>query len=324
MHNPKIYAIINQKGGKPVKKLKLSITALIIAVLCIPVISGCRKDQGTYYIEFNLPDTLPAHIEEVLLECNHAIRDDGTIYNYSYDNIYPQNVKLRITCERGYMPSVRFTMKTKSGEVIRTVTEKDITYYDFADYDETGVPKKETVYYRFESFMTESPNSDLVLTIDKLEVKPAEHTVTFEEINWSGNPYDHFDGELTVSFSGAIPTKLNGQTVISSGHKYKVRELQNLFKGEPWLTHYGDEFSMTVHFSEREVPPDDEHPGYDFVPLFYTYEMRDGQRWGNIPVSLIKTTATSTTLTAIFKIDWDYSIDLIVEPLYRLCPIPEA
>ena len=306
------------------KKLRLILSALLIAIFCMPVISGCRKDPNTHYIDFKLPNTLPNHIEEVLLESNHAMRDDGTIYEYSYDDFYPENVKMRITCERGYMPKVQFTLKTKSGELIRTVTEKDIIEYDFADYDETGSPKKEKVYYRLDSFMTESPKCDLVLTIDKLETKTAEHTIKFEEVSWQGHPTDHFEDELSVSFSGAVPTKSNGTPALTTGHSYKVKELENLFKGETWISRYGDEFSMTVHFSERDVPPDDEHPGDDFVPLFEIYEVRNGQRWGNTPVSLISTKSTSTTLTAIFRIDWDYDAIFVVEPLYRICPIPKA
>ena len=305
------------------KKKKAIIAMLLITIFCMPAISGCRKiDPSEHLIEFNLPNELPSHITEVVLEANYSRRDDGTIYHYMYTDEHPDYVMLDIVCERGYMPNVQFTMKTKDGEEIRTVTEKDISYHRFADYDETGTPKKEKVLYHFEPFMTESPKCDLVLSIDKLETKTAEHTLTFENVSWQGNPTDHFEGELKVSFSGAVPSK-DGQPAVSVGHKYDVTELELLFRGEPWLSRYGDEFSMTVHFSEREVPTSlYDETDYDFTPLFYTYEVREGVRW--LPVNLIRTVATSTTLTAIFRTDWDYDIDFIAEPLYRLCPLPET
>ncbi|MCH5351725.1 MAG: hypothetical protein J1F39_07145 [Clostridiales bacterium] len=302
-------------------KLSAIIISALAAVMCFPAMTGC-SDDGEKTISYTAPTTLPNHILELTLNSNYSMDEKGNIIRYSYTVDFPKNVFMSMVCERGFMPIVQFTLKKDDGTVINTITEDNIASYDFVT-DENNVTDKEKVRYLFEPFMTESPNCDVVVSVDKLETKTSEHTFTIEKINWVGNTTDHFhDGGVTISFSGNIPKKSDGTPALDPSVRYDIEQLDTLFRGETWYAKYGDEFIVTVRFPAKDVPPLSDPEDINFAPLFYVYELIDGDRGINSPVDVVRTYSTTTTLTTVVPIKWDYSLDLIVEPLYQICPMP--
>lgn len=303
------------------KKISAIIISALAAVMTIPAMTGCT-DNGERSISYTAPTDLPNHVLQLTLNSNYAMDDNENIIKYSYTTAYPQNVFMSMVCERGYMPDVQFSMKKDDGTVISTITDENILKYDFVRGEGNNVDR-EKVFYVFEPFMEESPDCDVVVSVDKLEAKTAEHTISIESINWMGNPRDYLnDAGIGISFSGDIPKKSDGTPAMDPSTRYNVDQFDALFFGDKWYAHYGDELIVTIHFPEKEVAPPTS-ADEDFYPLFYVYELFEGDRSVYPPVDVLITRSTTTTLTTVIPIKWDYSLDVIVEPFYQICPMPQ-
>ncbi|MCH5158125.1 MAG: hypothetical protein J1F33_02895 [Clostridiales bacterium] len=305
------------------KKISALIISALVAAMIFPTMTGCA-DNGEMNISYTAPTTLPKHVLDLTLQSNYSMDDKGNIIKYTYTPEYSQNVRMTMTCERGYMPNVQFTLKKDDGTVINTITDENIVSYNFV-YDENNIADKQKVQFIFAPFMTESPDCNVAIAVDKLEVKTAEHTFAIEKVNWMGNITSHFnDGNIKISFSGNIPKKSDGTLALDPNTRYDVEQLGDLFVGETWHSKYGDELIVTVRFPAKEVPPPTSaEEDINFMPLFYVYELFDGDRSVFAPVDVLTTTSSTTTLTTVIPIMWDYSLDLIVEQIYQICPQPE-